>query len=825
MEIHTKSKILVAVFLASCLSAQEGDLVQNASDGPASKEVASKDSKKESKKEEAKLETDKKAEQVQENKLKSLVASEGDGELKDLTPVVTTANRMPTLITEAPGNVSYVSEKRIKLQQNRQLSDLLGRMSGVHVKANIGFNSRPQVYVRGIPYGTILMLDGVILNDLESDYRIIQSIATYDIEGIEIVRGPFSSLYGTGALGGVINFISKKPKKLEGQAIIGYGNEMVRGGAEKNLTRGYVALGNVFLDKRLRVRGSYAFTTSDGAYRVPAIASIPSGASNVTATYTDGSPIYNGANVGWAGRTAFFTQDARGRAEYDWNDNDTTNLAINFSTIAEAQNSPISYLKGRNGGTVYGYDYEIPATNGGQKTSGFYNPFLGSAWLGFRKEVNYVISLGHKHNFSEDTSLDVILSTVNLESHWADGCNGVDTCKGAGSGPGKKDPAEQGRNSFVFGGRGWSLDNYATNNYLSAIINHKINEKHILLIGLQGRFADAKIEDNEMPNYRAKEFWKTYDFNEKRDTVSVGTGAAFISWQANWNKYVSTNMGLRLDYWRSFNLSTRDATSDIDPGLHTFKGTNQFFPSPKFAINYSPFKYTTFKGSMGLAFRAPNARELFATAHSGMIQISNPNLHPEYGFQFDIGVEQRNPYGGMAKLYYYQTEMYDGIYQSGIGTFDKPFLNVNGGRTRFSGVEMELEQKIYGALYLTGNFTYTHAILVKDPQNPQNNGHQIPIIPRYMGGFSLNYGGDLGFYGSIQGQGQSFAYTSISNKTPKFAFDNITSRFLINIKAGWNFKNGTHISATFLNITNEKYFDYYRGSGASFYVEFGGKFF
>ncbi|STP12205.1 TonB-dependent receptor protein [Helicobacter mustelae] len=808
-----KSKILVAVFLASCLSAQEGDLVQNASDGPASKEVASKDSKKESKKEEAKLETDKKAEQVQENKLKSLVASEGDGELKDLTPVVTTANRMPTLITEAPGNVSYVSEKRIKLQQNRQLSDVLGRISGLHVKSNIGFNGRPLLYMRGIPYGTLVMLDGVILNDLAGQYRILQSIPTYDIEGIEIVRGPFSSLYGTGALGGVINIITKKPTKLEGQAIIGYGNEMVRGGAEKNLTRGYVSLGNVFFDKRLRMRASYAFNTSGGAYRVPAIASIPSGASNVTATYTDGSPIYNGANVGWVGRTAYLTQDANFKLDYDWNDNDTTKFIVNFSTISENQHDPISYLKSPNGGTVYGYGYE---RNGKQ---GYFSPFVGSGWAGWRQEMNYVISLGHKHDFSENTSLDVILSTVNLVSHWVDGCDGKN-CKAPG-----RSPTIQGQNSYTFGGNGYSLDNYATNNYLSAIINHKINQKHILLIGLQGRLADMKNENNYVPNYRAKEFWKTYDYTYNIENAGAYTLAAFISWQANWNKYVSTNLGLRLDYWKNFNINALNRNA-IDPNYQNFKGTNKFFPSPKFAINYSPFKYTTIKGSMGLAFRAPNPREMFAVSYVGGIQASNPSLGPEYGFQFDIGIEQRNPYGGMAKVYYYQTEMYDGIYQSGGGTATNPYKNINGGKSQYSGVEMELEQKIYGALYLSGNFTYTRAILIKDPQNPKNDGHQIPIIPKYMGGLSLNYGDEgPGFYGSIQAQGQSFAYTSISNVTPKVAFDNITARLIVNLKAGWNFKNGTHISATFLNITNEKYYDYYRGSGASFYVEFGGKFF
>ena len=726
---------------------------------------------------------------------------------KNLDSIVSTSTRIPTLITEAPGNVSVIDSQNIKTQTSNQMSDILSKMASVRLDKETGYNGRPQIFVRGIPYGTLIMLDGVILNDLEGEIRILQSINPYDIDHIEVVRGAFSSLYGTGGVGGVINFITKMPKKLEGRAILGYGNEMVRNGAEKNLVRGYVSLGDVFLDGRLRMRVSYGFNSSDGAYRVPAFAKNTSGVNGVT--FQDGTALSDGAMVGWIGRTAYLTQDARARLEYDWDDKQTTSLNLTLSTISENQHDPISYIKDSNG-TVYAYENT-------SKGKGYYNPFIGTGWGGFRSEYNYVISASHKYYFNDQSYLQATLSSVNLANRWNDGCTGAN-CSGNG-----KDPTEEGKNSYVFGGRGTSSDNYASSNYLDIIYSGQINSKHNLLAGVQGRLMFARNERHYSSNFSASDFWNYYDGIWGKDTSAAYTIAGFVSWQARWCEHFSTNLGLRLDYWQNFDMSTFDLTA-TDSSLQTFKGAQKFFPSPKFAINYNPWKYTTIKSSIGLAFRAPNTRQMFAHAHDGDVQISNTQLSPEYGLQFDIGVEQRNPYGGVVKVYYFQTEMYDAIYKSGGGSFENPFVYENGGRSRFNGIELEVEQKIYKDLSISGNYTYTRAILLKDPQNSQYDGNQMASIPRHMGMLALNYGGTKGLYASLQMQGNSGAFMSIENKPIVFGFGNVTKRLIFNFKIGYEFKNQTHLSVSFLNFTNTKYWDYYRGSGASFFVELGTKF-
>ncbi|MCE3037388.1 TonB-dependent receptor [Helicobacter sp. faydin-H20] len=737
-------------------------------------------------------------------------------EEKNLTPIVSTSNKIPTLITEAPGNVSFVDSKRIKIQSSKQISDILDKSAGIRVDKNTGYNGRPQVFMRGIPYGTLLMLDGVILNDLEGEFRIMQSISPFDIDRIEIVRGAFSSLYGTGGIGGVINFITKMPTKLEARASLGYGNEIQRNKAEKNLVRGYFSVGNAFLDHRLRVRASYSFSSSDGAYRVPAIASGIKQGQKAGATHLDGSEISNGDIVGEVGRTGYLTQDARIKAEYDWNDSNTTSLSINFSHIKDNQNNALSFMKDKNG-SVFGYDILKSNDN---SSVGYFNPFVGTGWGGFRQEYNIVGSIGHKYYFNDDDYLNIVLSSVNLVSHFSNGCNGLN-CQGKGV---VEDHVAEARKVYLYGGPGRSLDNYASSNYLDINYFGKINKNHSIIAGFQARLMVSRNEHNYVKDFGKENFWDFYDGVFDRNTGGAFVLASFASWQARWNQYLSTNLGLRLDYWKNFNMSTLDSTAD-NPLKQTFDGTNKFFPSPKFAISYNPWEFTTIKGSIGLAFRAPNTTELYAHAHNGDFQASNVNLSPEYGLQFDIGIEQRNPYGGAAKIYYYQTEMYNAIYKSGSGIQSDPFVNKNGGHNRFNGVEVEVEQKIFRDLSISANYTFTRAILLKNPQNPAYNGKMIPSIPKHMGGVALNYGGNGGFYGSLQMQGQSGAYISIDNKPIESKFGNITSRLIFDFKVGYEFKNENYLSISFFNFTNQKFWDQYRGSGASFYVEFGGKFF
>ncbi|PAF53957.1 hypothetical protein BKH42_03030 [Helicobacter sp. 13S00482-2] len=720
----------------------------------------------------------------------------------ELNKVITTSNRIPTIISEAPGNVSVMDHKEIKDRTSVQISDMMRVMAGVKVDKDAGYNGRPQVYMRGIPYGTLVMLDGVILNDLEGEMRIIQSISSMDIDRVEVVRGPFSSLYGTGGIGGVVNFITSMPTKLEMKATLGYGNEIVNNGAEKNRTRGYFSVGDAFFDKRLRVKASYGFSMSDGYARVPAILKKPFDSSTEITAY--GMPTTAGEIVGQLGRSGYLTNNGHIKAEYDWGDNDTTSISFNISTINENQNSTQTDLRDASGQPIYGGYTDSAKSN-------FSSPFYGIGWSGFRFEQNYLSSISHKHYFSDSAFLTTTISSVNLISHFSDGDNSKATAS-------------------IFGGPGKSLDNSASSNYLDIIYQNKFTDNHTLMVGFQARYMEASNERHTIGDWTRRDFWNDYTDLYGQDNSSAYTIALWTQFTSKWGEVFSTNMGLRLDYWQTFDMSTLDTTDKHNPNKQIFPDTKKFFPSPKFALNYRPFSDTVFKGSVGLAFRAPNTREMYAHAHSGDYQANNPFLSPEYGLEFDIGMEQGNSYGGLFKAYYYQTEMFNAIYKNGSGSIDDPYQNINGGHERINGVELEIDQKIYGDLWVSANYTYTNAKIIKNDAQPKYNGHYIAQIPPHMGHFSLLYGGEdkVGFFGSLQMNAQSGAFTSLDNnikdKTQK-TFGSINPRVSFDAKIGYEFANKTSLSLSFLNFTNTQYYDYYKAPGASFYVQIASKFF
>jgi outer membrane receptor protein involved in Fe transport len=142
-----------------------------------------------------------------------------DVEMED---VVVTATKSERAVDLVPAAVTVITREEIeKIPVQDGVDDLLQDLAGVWVRNTSGFNSdgaSNSVYMRGMggmaKQGRVLVLkDGVPLNDVHGGYVEFNEIAVDDVERIEIVRGPVSSLYGSQAMGGVINIITRKPEK------------------------------------------------------------------------------------------------------------------------------------------------------------------------------------------------------------------------------------------------------------------------------------------------------------------------------------------------------------------------------------------------------------------------------------------------------------------------------------------------------------------------------------------------------------------------------------------------------------------------------------
>ena len=148
-------------------------------------------------------------------------------EAATLSTVVVTAGAREQAVKEAPASISVITREEIEASPATNLRELVGRLEGVVISA--GGPSDNDISIRGMPGEyTLFLVDGKRQNTRETMNRGTGGVQSNllpplsAIERIEVVRGPMSSLYGSDAMGGVINIITRKvPTKWGGSVELG----------------------------------------------------------------------------------------------------------------------------------------------------------------------------------------------------------------------------------------------------------------------------------------------------------------------------------------------------------------------------------------------------------------------------------------------------------------------------------------------------------------------------------------------------------------------------------------------------------------------------
>jgi len=127
--------------------------------------------------------------------------------------ITVTANRIPTSIQRTGSAITIIGSEDIQRANPVSMADVLRRVPGLDVSETGGPGSSAVIRIRGASAGqTLVLLDGVRLNDPSQGSGEFDTsmIAPGLIDRIEVLRGPQSALYGSDAIGGVINIITKK---------------------------------------------------------------------------------------------------------------------------------------------------------------------------------------------------------------------------------------------------------------------------------------------------------------------------------------------------------------------------------------------------------------------------------------------------------------------------------------------------------------------------------------------------------------------------------------------------------------------------------------
>jgi len=173
-------------------------------------------------------------------------AEEGESEIihkaiKADENMVITANPYKLSTNEIMSTVSIITRVDIDRIQPKSIAELLKSSAGIDIAANGGPAQNTSVFVRGTnSTHTLFLVDGVRIDTVTgSGGASVNNIPTYQVERIEVVKGPRAAMYGSDAVGAVIQIFTRDLKGGEYQAAVEYGsNNYISAGVTGGISHG-----------------------------------------------------------------------------------------------------------------------------------------------------------------------------------------------------------------------------------------------------------------------------------------------------------------------------------------------------------------------------------------------------------------------------------------------------------------------------------------------------------------------------------------------------------------------------------------------------------
>lgn len=237
-----------------------------------------------------------------------------------LEEIVVTARRVSESIQDTPVAVTAFTAKAIETKFATDIRGLAGDVPNVVITNVPGFNAA-SIGIRGQSTGDIILTFepavGVVVDDFVLAHVQTQLFDLFDIDRIEILRGPQGTLFGKNTVGGVVNVITKKPtSELGGEMRVGY--------SSFNTVDVKAAI-NIPLAENLYFRASGSYQHSDGFYRL-------------TKNNTVDAPQGVAGNGQRIGGTKYFS----GRAKLLWEPSDANNVLLTYEMLRDRADSPPS---------------------------------------------------------------------------------------------------------------------------------------------------------------------------------------------------------------------------------------------------------------------------------------------------------------------------------------------------------------------------------------------------------------------------------------------------------------------------------------------------
>jgi len=719
--------------------------------------------------------------------------------------MIVTGSKSARPMENVAANVSVVRQREIEQTGVASVDEALRYESGIYSKRSKGLmESMAGVVMRGFS-GTdqvLVLLDGQPMNNGYVGRPQFNNIPIEEVSRIEIARGPFSSLYGSNAMGGVVNIMTRTPlsKRLTVHGSVGGGPDAgfcrnIYAGYEEAPIPGKLGLAFSFSDRR-----DEGYVTND---------------LTKSAKPSNAGTLVTGVKP---------TTDRYGKEVFQYGEGGK-NGAQNRSIGGRLFWSPNGEHSLRSGLFVSWYDYwsgqgrSFPVdSTGSRRDTGAIKFRYGDTTYSMRvDERNFLDGAGGQGNLyytlsyrGELSDRVVLTASGGLNDQFDNWYTSIGSTSQTtrGKGPGKLN----------------STPNSKGNLDVQVELNGVVPRSSVLA-GIAAQGAVAKTREYNLFDWQRPDDTDTLMYESGGKTA---VGAFYLNDEftvledlgAIHNLILSA--GLRIDYWRTMAGMNHDYVSG--KVINQYDARSKVACSPRFGavLNLGEGSVKpSFRFAGGRAFRPPTVYDLYRTwlSAAGNLNESNPDLRPETMWSIEGGNAWRffeevltldmTGFFHTVEDMIYTTTIKDAFTADG-GEISR---KMNLGKARIQGFEGSVSVKPIRQMTLFGVYGYTDSYVLEMDEFPEYVYRELTLVPRHTTGFGVK--ADVGpLCGSVSSRYVSKRYTADDNSdTVNSVYGSRDPYFVTDCSLTLRLGSGCALTLSVDNLFDESYYDYYRAPG------------
>ncbi len=736
-------------------------------------------------------------------------AADDGADGRALESVVVTATRSPAAALNVPASVTIVDAEELSQRNPVRLGDALADVPGLYIRgAAMGVNfpgtGQGVLSLRGIPRTprTLVMIDGQPVNNALTGGINVVGIPLDSVERVEVVRGPYSALYGGAAMGGVVNFITGSPDEPLTEIRAGLGNLRQRGGAIVHRKRYEGGLG---------VSLSVAYRESDGDPRSsPLVKALPRTAnppvtpvSGVRPTRDpDGSPRFW---VGEQGARPWSQTSAQLSLHYALSPSTKLVGGLGWADYSVGHTRPRSFLTDATGAPVFAGTVSFDDAGTPRRLALAQTDWFTATPAGERDRRVFVRA---EHRLAGGSELRAQVGTLHHNLFFAQADAGATYDSGVGNltdQPNRRVDAE-------------------------ATLRTPMSASWSLVSGVSLNRSTLDRQTRELSDWRDTD---TRTAVRNADGGRADNLALFVQSEHDLADGLTAYVGGRYDRFEVRGHALQNVAPVFDERFER-RSFHQF--SPKLALVWEARPWMSLRASYGTGFRPPSLFDLYGltvvrTGGPTLVYEPSPALEPERVRALEVGADLKLARDARLSVTLYRQRLEDLVYRRTLPT-STPLMTrtraENVGEADIDGIEASVQWptavsglRAFGAL--THQFRYE---ISRNDAQPDMVGKKLTDVPRTIWSAGLDYRrGDWSGLLVARHVGHVFpSGDDLNRDVVEGVFGAYDRHTVVSARVGWSFHRQWRATLALDNLFDRDYFVSTRQPGRTVYAELAYRF-